>query len=82
MGWDENFGKSFSTAQQPKTAAQLSHFHLIPVVVSPRRGGGDPAKPLFYSRRGGGIAKRLSLCPKTAAVMSETIHFLTNTPFS
>src|SRR5208283_444992 len=46
--------------QPAKAAAELSRFHLIPVVVSPRRDGGDLAKPLFYPAHGGGASKRLS----------------------
>ncbi|HAO78402.1 MAG TPA: hypothetical protein DCQ92_05380 [Verrucomicrobia subdivision 3 bacterium] len=46
-----------------KAAVEPCRFHPIPVVVLPRRGGGDPAKPLFYPRRGGAASKRLSFRP-------------------
>jgi hypothetical protein len=45
-------------------------------VILPGRHGGRPVKPLFPKNRGGGRPKRLSFCPKTAAGMSETLHFL------
>ena len=48
-----------SVRRQPaKAAAEPSRFHPITVVVSPRRGSGDPAKPLFYPGRGSGTSKR------------------------
>jgi hypothetical protein len=47
----------------PKAAVELSRFHPISVVVSPRRGGGDPAKPLFLPRARRRTPKRLSFRP-------------------
>jgi hypothetical protein len=54
---------SRATGQPAKAAADPSRFLPITVVVLPRRGGGDPAKPLFYPNRGGGTSKRLSFQP-------------------
>jgi hypothetical protein len=57
-----------SVRRQPaKAAAEPSRFHPITVVVSPRRGSGDPAKPLFYPGRGSGTPKRLSFRLDAAA---------------
>jgi hypothetical protein len=56
-----------ATGQPAKAAAELSRFHPITVVVSPRRDGGDPAKPLFYPRHDSGISKRLSFHADAAA---------------
>src|ERR1035437_4559546 len=60
-----------TTTAPLKAATAPRRFHPLTGVVFSRRSVGDPAKPLFYPRHGGGTPKRLSFCLDAAAAARQ-----------